>query len=73
MRPARIHARIIQHPFAPLVLGARLDSSHEDKREFGLDKKVGEEQVREVLTWDKGFIKTAENDLNQIFPLALFM
>ncbi len=65
MHPARIHARIIQHPFAQIVQGARLDSSHEGKREFRLDRKVSEERVLEAPTWDKEFVKTVENYLKQ--------
>ncbi len=65
MHPARIHARIIQHPFAPIVQGARLDSSHEGKREFRLDRKASEERVLEAPTWDKEFVKTVENYLKQ--------
>lgn len=35
--------------------------------DYRLDKKVNEEQVREMLAWGKEFIKAAENYLKQAF------
>jgi len=35
--------------------------------DYRLDKKVNEEQVREMLSWAKEFIKAAENYLKQAF------
>jgi len=36
MSPTKIHTRIIQHPFANLIQGGRLDSYQESKYELTL-------------------------------------
>ncbi len=37
MSPTRVHTRIIQYPFAPLIQGARLDSFYELEQDIVLD------------------------------------
>ncbi|MEO7840208.1 MAG: hypothetical protein ABIU06_12745 [Anaerolineales bacterium] len=35
--------------------------------DYRIDKHVDEEQVREMLTWAKEFLKAGENYLKQVF------
>src|SRR3990172_7010013 len=68
MQPARIHTRIIQHPFAHLVQGGRLDSYHENGRELILELQGLQVFASELFERDG---KIYERTDGSYFPLKL--
>jgi uncharacterized protein (UPF0332 family) len=57
-------SKLLDPKFHRYLIEARKREIIADDR---LDKKVNEEQVREMLAWGKEFIKAAENYLKQAF------
>jgi len=56
--------RVLDPKFHRYLIEAR---KREIIADYRLDKKVNEEQVREMLAWAREFIKAAENYLKQAF------
>ncbi len=55
MQSTRVHARIIQHPFASLMQGARLDSFYDLKQDLFLDVQ-GLQVITSELFEQEGYI-----------------
>ncbi|MEW6404079.1 MAG: dual specificity protein phosphatase [Chloroflexota bacterium] len=60
MRPAQIHTRIIQHPFASVLQGGRLDSYHQNGRTLQLDIQALEINSSEFFARDGKIYERAQ-------------